>query len=196
MNLQQLYEECADYVCGKSNKLAKDILEDAIVVFDKENLFQNHSERYKVVLNLWDSDSLDDYVKKCGIEVEELCGDLADYLADESSFEDCENKTPVQIMRMYNELKQSIRLYFSRMLMDHDENNRLDCFYPIFRNQDYFGLGELEKPFINQMYQMNDGTIWLHIDGMLDTWNELDDFEIEDIIEFIENIENEKTIKL
>lgn len=105
------------------------------------------------------------------------------------------NKSYVEIRKMYDIVKSSIRQYFSRMLMDYDENNRLDCFYPIFRNQDYFGLGELEKPFINQMYQMNDGTIWLHIDGMLDTWNELDDFDIEDIVEFIGNIENEKTLQ-
>lgn len=106
------------------------------------------------------------------------------------------NKSYVEIRKMYDIVKSSIRQYFSSMLMDHDENNRLDCFYPIFRNRDYFGLGELEKPFVNQMYQMNDGTIWLHIDGIGDVWNELDEFDIEDIIEFIGNIENEKTLKL
>ena len=130
-------------------------------------------------------------------------GDWAFYYANKNKnltimdqIEQGMNKSYIEIKKMYDIIKSSIRQYFSRMLMNHDENNRLDCFYPIFRNQDYFGLGELEKPFINQMYQMNDGTIWLHIDGMLDTWNELDDFDIEDIIEFIGNIENEKTIKL
>jgi hypothetical protein len=88
MNLQQLYEECADHVCEKSDKSAKDIIEDAIVVFDKERVFQKQAERYRVILNLWDSDNLEDYVKDCEIAVEELCGDLAAYLGEESSFED------------------------------------------------------------------------------------------------------------
>lgn len=192
MNLQQLYEECADYVRGKSDKLAKDILEDAINVLDKESVFQNHVERYMVLLNLWDSNSLEEYTEKCGIEVETLCGDLSEYLGDESSFEDCENKTPVQIMRMYNELKQSIRLYFSRMLMDNNDNNRLDCWYPIFRNQEYFGLSENNMPYVNQLYQDSEGRIWIHIDGYdKDSFNELDEFSTDDIIDFIEQIELE-----
>lgn len=210
MNLQQLYEECADYVCGTSDKLAKDILEDAINVLDKESVFQNHVEKYMVLLNLWDSNSLEEYAEKCGIEVEALCGDLAEYLGDESSFENqhdyftnehideiCEEASVVsykKILFKYDVLRQMIRNYMSNMLSSemHDDKNILECHYPIFRNRDYFGLGELEMPYVDKMYQMNDGTIWLHIYGNdEDSWSELDEFDTDDLVSFIENIELE-----
>lgn len=101
------------------------------------------------------------------------------------------NKSYVEIRKMYDIVKSSIRQYFSRMLMDHDENNRLDCFYPIFRNKEYFGLGELEMPYVDKMYQINDGTIWIHIYGNdEDSWSELDEFDTDDLIDFIQQIEN------
>lgn len=102
------------------------------------------------------------------------------------------NKSYVEIRKMYDIVKSSIRQYFSRMLIDNNDNNRLDCWYPIFRNQEYFGLSENNMPYVNQMYQDSEGRIWIHIDGYdKDSFNELDEFSTDDIIDFIEQIELE-----
>lgn len=108
-------------------------------------------------------------------------------------FEKASNTSTEKIHLQYDVLRQMVRNYLSNMLSKdmHDEKNILECEFPIFRNRDYFGLGELEMPFVDRMYMLNDGTIWIHIYGEDDeTWSELDEFDIEDMVYFIENIDN------
>jgi hypothetical protein len=111
---------------------------------------------------------------------------------DDEIFEKASNTSAEKIHLQYDVLRQMVRNYLSNMLSKdmHDENNILECYYPIFSNR-YFGIGELEKPNVDKMYMLNDGTIWIHIHGEDDeTWSELDEFDIEDMVYFIENIEN------
>ena len=117
------------------------------------------------------------------------------YYSGEHTEEICEEASVTSyeiIMFKYNVLKQMIRNYISHMLSAemHDDRNILECNYPIFRNREYFGLGELEMPYVDKMYMLNDGTIWLHIYGNdEDSWSELDEFDTDDLVSFIENIE-------
>lgn len=102
------------------------------------------------------------------------------------------NKTFDKIYSLLCELKESVRDYFSRLLMDYNENNKLSCFYP-FGDKDAFGLSELEKLHIDQLYQQqNEGIIWFHFEGEAEnTFHELNELCLEDLIELIKNIEND-----
>lgn len=117
------------------------------------------------------------------------------YYSGEHIDEICEKaqNMSVEEILLHNDItRQAIRNYMWRMLRGHDDKNILECHYPIFRNREYFGLGELEMPNVDKMHQMNDGTIWIHIYGNdEDSWSELDEFDTDDLVSFIENIELE-----
>lgn len=88
--LQALYERCANFVSEneETKEDAKDILEDAVKVLGKYPEFEQDVDSIMVTLNLWNSETLEEYVSQCEIDVEELCGTLAAYLADPNTFED------------------------------------------------------------------------------------------------------------
>lgn len=92
------------------------------------------------------------------------------------------------IRKKYHDLQDEIRKYFLEMLDGYDNDNRMNCYYPIFRNQDYFGLGEMEKPFVNQMWKEGNN-VYFHIDGMDDSYTEMGEYNIDDLVEFISEIE-------
>lgn len=95
-----------------------------------------------------------------------------------------------QIKDAYLLLESSIREWFSKLLANHDEDTKLYCRYPIFTNQEYFGMSELEKSYVDEMWQTNEGKIFIHIEGTgEDECCEISEFIIEDLLDFMENIE-------
>ena len=88
------------------------------------------------------------------------------------------NKSKKEIEEMYNVLKESIRCFLSRMLIDNEQD------------REAFGLGELQKLHVDKMYQTNEGLIWIHFEGCdEESWSEIDEFSVDDLVDFIHQIE-------
>jgi hypothetical protein len=99
------------------------------------------------------------------------------------------NKSKKEIEEMYNVLKESIRCFLSRMLIDNEQGNPLKCSY-VFGDREAFGLGELQKLHVDKMYQTNEGLIWIHFEGCdEESWSKIDEFSVDDLIDFIHQIE-------
>ena len=114
------------------------------------------------------------------------------YYADEHTdeiFEKASTMTVEDIFLYRDIVRQAIRNKLSGLLIDSREDDVYECQFPIYRNREYFGLSELEMPYIDMMYSDNDGHIWLHLEGDDDDrWTELEDFDTDDMVEFIKEI--------
>lgn len=100
------------------------------------------------------------------------------------------NKSIQDLEEEFDILWESIRQWFSRFLMDHEENNKLECSYPIFRNRDYFGLSENDMPYVDIMYTDNEGLSYIHIYGEDELeFHEISEYDIEDLFELMKQME-------
>ena len=76
---------------------------------------------------------------------------------------------------------EDLRHEISHILIDTDEDNPMHCDI-VVGETDAQGLSSLELPRIDKCYQMNDGTMWFHIEGTPeDDWKDFDYFVVEDM---------------
>lgn len=100
------------------------------------------------------------------------------------------NKTAEQIAAQYNKLRddetnlrESIRHYLSRNLMDTSEEKQKEVHLTLQGGA--MGLSELEKPEITSMFQDHEGIIWVQIYGMAESI-ELDDVALDWQVEIVD----------
>ena len=86
-------------------------------------------------------------------------------------------------------LQESLRHYFSRMLMDTSEESPLECNLLIDTAESQ-GVCDLQKPHIIGMYQeATEGLIYLQFEGDEEHWYALDDITIDEQLEIAKAIE-------
>lgn len=78
--IYDLYEKCANYMCGDDTNTAKEIIEQAVdVLADNKDLNELWS-RCVFHINNWNGNSIDEQESDADEIVEELLGMLGEYL--------------------------------------------------------------------------------------------------------------------
>ena len=111
-------------------------------------------------------------------------------LSDEQIIELGQNRSLEEIKNMLSIVRESIRQFFSRLLMDTSADNPKQCRIIISTPED-MGLSELLKPTIIAMYQEpTDGVIYFLFEGCSD-YEEFDNFDNDALMQIMEEIEGE-----
>ena len=105
--------------------------------------------------------------------------------------EELMNKTPMDIVKMYEdlrekeeELREAIRMFLSRTLMDYSYPNFYECDIPI-ESRETFGLSSLQMPWIVKMWQDEcEGVIYFIFDGGREM--EFDEMETNELMQIVE----------
>jgi hypothetical protein len=92
------------------------------------------------------------------------------------------NKNVTDINNMMTILRESVRHFISKMLMETTMNCNL-----ILGEDEAQGLSTLQMPTINKIFEDNEGIIWLQFEGTQEP-TELDEFPIETQIEIINKL--------
>lgn len=104
------------------------------------------------------------------------------------------NKTPDEIYEFYTEqyypieyfMRSMLRQYFSRNLMDTDEEHPFKCDITVETDK-AVGLSSLEMPLITAMHEEN-GIIWCEVDGV---WADLEDFSVYEQMSIMDGFKNQ-----
>ena len=111
-------------------------------------------------------------------------------LSDEQIIELGQNRSFEEIKNMLSIVRESIRQFFSRLLMDTNADNPKQCRITISTPED-MGLSELLKPTIIAMYQEpTDGVIYFLFEGCSD-YEEFDNLDNDALMQIMEEIEGE-----
>lgn len=111
-------------------------------------------------------------------------------LSDEQIIELGQNRSLEEIKNMLSIVRESIRQFFSRLLMDTSADNPKQCRITISTPED-MGLSELLKPTIIAMYQEpTDGVIYFLFEGCSD-YEEFDNIDNDALMQIMEEIEEE-----
>lgn len=87
------------------------------------------------------------------------------------------NKNAKEIEQMYNEVRQEIRDFISRILMDTNEDNKMECNLILDSPEDC-GISDLYKPIIKFIWQVpTSGEICVEFDD--DTQADLDELSLD-----------------
>ena len=106
----------------------------------------------------------------------------------EELYEKTHNMSVVEIVEMYEVLREAIREAVSRFLMDTSEDSRMECFI-IMHEDEFFGLSDMEKPHIHQIWQIpTTGEIYVEYEGD-DEPIDFDLFGIEDQMLVLKGLE-------
>lgn len=111
-------------------------------------------------------------------------------LSYEQIIELAHNKSCEEIVNIALLLDESIRQYFSRLLVDTDAENPKQCYHIISTPED-MGLSDLEKPTLVSMYQdPSEGYIYLLFEGN-EKYVELEELETHFAIYIIQQIDSD-----
>jgi len=111
-------------------------------------------------------------------------------------FEDTANKTADEIKQFYSEVyvpmtttfREMIRKYFSRHLMDTDEDHPLKCEIT-YEPWSAYGLSFLDKSIIVAIYQHpSNGDIWLQEKDYGD--HSIDEYTIDELVSIIDGFKD------
>lgn len=112
-------------------------------------------------------------------------------LTEEQIVELAHNQSHQAILNISHFLEESIRQYFSRLLMDTDAENPLTCHYVIETPEDC-GLSDLEKPTLISMYQdPTEGYMYFLFEGT-EEYCDFEEFSLSALMLIINAIENNK----
>lgn len=101
------------------------------------------------------------------------------------------NRSYEEICNMTILLKESIRQYFSRLLMDTDAENPKQCWY-ILDTPESVGLSDALKPTLVSMYQdPSEGYIYFLFEGC-EEYESFDYYDISVLFDILSAIEREK----
>ena len=103
------------------------------------------------------------------------------------------NKTLDEINTAYNEwshdeddIREMIRMYLSRLLMDTSEENKLLCEFPLDTHE-CCGLSSLQMPWVTAMWQDPiEGIITFIIDEKSE--RDFDDMDIEELMSVVDGV--------
>lgn len=103
------------------------------------------------------------------------------------------NKTFEEIMTAYNErinrdddIREMIRMYLSRLLMNTSEENKFVCEFPLDTHE-CCGLSSLQMPWVTAMWQdPAEGFITFIIDEK--SKRDFDDMDIEELISVVKGV--------
>ena len=97
------------------------------------------------------------------------------------------NRTPKEIIEMFNntdnDVRETIRNYFSRQLMDTNENNKLEVDIVVDAD-DAMGLSSLELPNIIRMWQ-HPSEGWITFETYGGGFYDFDDFSTRELIQIM-----------
>lgn len=99
------------------------------------------------------------------------------------------NKSFEEIQEIAILLRESMRQYFSRMLIDNDEENPMLCDI-IINSPENFGLNDAQIPHLTGLFSLlNEGIIYIQIDN--DEYIEFDEFSLDTLYWIIKSIEEQ-----
>lgn len=114
------------------------------------------------------------------------------YYIEEGEEEETNNMSAQEINTRYEHVKkeeetlrESVRHFLSRHLMDTSEEKPMEC--SIVIEHEACGLSDLEKTTIDRMYQDGEGIIWVYFFGD-PIGMEIDDVPLECLIEIVNHI--------
>lgn len=102
------------------------------------------------------------------------------------------NKTYSEIKEYFNSsydedtMREMLRNYFSRNLMNTNQDNIIKCYFAL-ETDEAFGLSTLQMPWVKGMWQHpSEGYIVFSFEGGQEM--EMDDLSVEELMKILENV--------